>query len=238
MVKSSGQYLNILNASQENGAPACQGNTPTTDNFLWQFEESPNDPGYYLLKVKSSGQYLNILSASNQPGAIACQGNTPTTDNFLWKVPAKAVKVSLQIDCANLILQPEGPVSDTVANACLNFSDDNRGSTENQNVKSFRTFVYNGSQVTWDAKPLPGTNSNFAVSIDDILYESGSDDNIFSTTDETGSSGKVSAFVLPSAPVLPDGDNESYTVKFTITPTGSQARHYSVDPKLKINPAT
>ena len=36
-VKSSGQFLNILNASPENGASACQGNNPTTDNFLWKY---------------------------------------------------------------------------------------------------------------------------------------------------------------------------------------------------------
>lgn len=35
-VKSSGQYLNILNAAQNNGAVACQGVANSTDNFLWQ----------------------------------------------------------------------------------------------------------------------------------------------------------------------------------------------------------
>ena len=83
-VKSSGQFLNILNASPENGASACQGNNPTTDNFLWEIIPSQIG-GYFLLKVKSSGQFLNILNASPENGASACQCNNPTTDNFLWK---------------------------------------------------------------------------------------------------------------------------------------------------------
>ncbi len=83
-VKSSGQYLNILNASKDNGALACQGNTPTTDNFLWQF--IPAGGAYFKLQVKSSGQYLNILNASKDNGAFACKGNAPTTDNFLWRI--------------------------------------------------------------------------------------------------------------------------------------------------------
>ena len=85
-VKSSSQYLNILNASKDNGAAACQGNTPTTDNFIWELIPSTTVGGYFLIKVKSSGQYLNILNASKDNGALACQGNTPTTDNFLWRI--------------------------------------------------------------------------------------------------------------------------------------------------------
>lgn len=238
MVKSSNQYLNILNGGNQNGTLACQGNNPTTDNFLWQFEESPGNPGYFFIKVKSSGQYLNILDASRQPGANACQGISNTTDNFLWTLPARAVKVTLQVDCANMYQQPAGPVSDAAADAYLRFSDDNRGSTENPHQKSFRSYVNNGSQVTWDANFLPGTSNDYSLTIDDIRYESESDDNIFSKADINGVNGKANAFVLPTAPVLPDGDNESYTVFFTITPTNGTPKQYSVDPKLKINPAT
>jgi hypothetical protein len=83
-VKSSGQYLNILNASTANGAEACQGTNNTTDNFLWQKVPAADGVHFYL-KVKSSGQYLNILNASTANGAKACQGTTNTTPNFLWK---------------------------------------------------------------------------------------------------------------------------------------------------------
>ncbi len=82
-VKSSGQYLNILNASMSNGAMACQGVADTTPNFEWQI--LPAADGYFLLKVKSSGQYLNILNASMNNGAMACQGVANTTDNFFWQ---------------------------------------------------------------------------------------------------------------------------------------------------------
>ena len=34
-VKSSGQWLNIEGSSNQVGAVACQGDDPTTDNFLW-----------------------------------------------------------------------------------------------------------------------------------------------------------------------------------------------------------
>ncbi len=82
-VKSSGQYLNILNASMSNGAMACQGVADVTPNFEWQVLPASN--GYFFLKVKSSGQYLNILNASMNNGAMACQGVANTTDNFLWQ---------------------------------------------------------------------------------------------------------------------------------------------------------
>ncbi len=42
-VKSSGQYLNVLNNTMGNGDPVCQGNTPNTPNFFWM--QSPaKDP--------------------------------------------------------------------------------------------------------------------------------------------------------------------------------------------------
>ncbi|MBC2838140.1 RICIN domain-containing protein [Robiginitalea sp. SC105] len=232
------QWLNILNLGMNNGDLACQGNNPTTDNFRWQFEESAANPGYYLIKVKHSQQYLNILGGGGQPGTHACQGNNPTTNNFLWTVPAKAVKISMQLDCANILQQPEGPLSEQAADAWVSFSDDNGGGKEGPHQTSFKTDVYNGSQVTWDASPLPGTQGNYGVSVDDIDYESNSDDNIFSSTDVKGSSGKVTAYVLPTAPVLPgNADNESYTIVFTITPNGGTAKRYSVDPKLRVNPS-
>ena len=85
-VKSSGQYLNISGGGNVNGTTACQGNTPTTNNFLWKLIDAPGQPGWYLIQVDSSGQYLNILNGGNVNGTVACQGNTPTTDNFLWKL--------------------------------------------------------------------------------------------------------------------------------------------------------
>jgi hypothetical protein len=83
-VKSSGQYLNILNSSKENGAPACQGMNSTTDNFLWQLISAPN--GNFFLQNKSSSQYLNILNSSKENGALACQGTNNTTNNFQWEI--------------------------------------------------------------------------------------------------------------------------------------------------------
>jgi hypothetical protein len=83
-VDSSGQFLNILNASFENGAEACQGTNNTTGNFLWAIIPS-SSPGYFFFKVASSGQYLNILNGSQLNGAKACQGTNNTTDNFLWQ---------------------------------------------------------------------------------------------------------------------------------------------------------
>lgn len=89
-VKSSGQYLNISGSGNVNGTTACQGNTPTTDNFVWTLIESQSNPGWYLLKVKSSGQYLNILNSASNNGATAGQNPLPDENaappNFLWKL--------------------------------------------------------------------------------------------------------------------------------------------------------
>jgi len=89
-VKSSGQFLNISGSGNVIGTTACQGNTPTTDNFVWTLIESQSNPGWYLLKVKSSGQYLNILNSAGNNGATAGQNplsdENAAPDNFLWKL--------------------------------------------------------------------------------------------------------------------------------------------------------
>ncbi|GGW44450.1 RICIN domain-containing protein [Arenibacter certesii] len=88
-VKSSLQYLNILDCCNMNGAWACQGNAPTSDNFLWQILYAPKNTDWYLIQVKSSGQYLNVLDDGHKNGNWVGQGilidsnNAP--DNFLWK---------------------------------------------------------------------------------------------------------------------------------------------------------
>lgn len=68
-VQSSCQYLNILDASPNNGARACQGTNNTTPNFSWAVLPAGN--GYNCIQVQSSGQYLNILDASQSNGARA-----------------------------------------------------------------------------------------------------------------------------------------------------------------------
>src|SRR5262249_41560916 len=41
-VQSSGQFLNVLNGSQDNAAPACQGTNCTTNNFFWRLLPLPD----------------------------------------------------------------------------------------------------------------------------------------------------------------------------------------------------
>ncbi len=89
-VQSSGQYLNIFQVTSEEGRYACQGNTPTTDNFIWTLIGSKSNPGWYLLKVKSSGQYLNVLNSAGNNGATVGQNSLSDENaappNFLWKL--------------------------------------------------------------------------------------------------------------------------------------------------------
>jgi type II secretory pathway pseudopilin PulG len=89
-VKSSGQYLNIFQVTSEEGRYACQGNTPTTDNFVWTLIESETNRGWYLLKVKSSNQYLNVLNSATNNGAATGQNSLADVNsappNFLWKL--------------------------------------------------------------------------------------------------------------------------------------------------------
>ncbi len=243
-VKSSNQYLNILNSGNLNGTVACQGNTPTTDNFLWKIvEDAPGVPdGWFLLKVKSSGQFLNILNGGVNNGQLACQGNTPTTPNFFWQkvtTHSKPATINLQIDCPNLLAQQPngGLVSDTRANEDLQFGDNNNGRKENNNQSSFESIVNPGSKVTWTASTKSGNNSNYSVSIDQIMYDTGSGTgNIFDKGTEHGNSRKVDADVLWTAMEPVSGDNETYTVYFSITPKNGSPVHYWIDPKLRVDP--
>lgn len=87
-VKSSGQWLNILNGGSTNGTDACQDALPTTDNYFWEISNSAV-PGWSLIQAKSSGQYLNIKNGGNANGTVACQQPLPNPnaapDNFLWQ---------------------------------------------------------------------------------------------------------------------------------------------------------
>jgi hypothetical protein len=239
-VQSSGQYLNIFEGGNTNGQRACQGSSNTTDNFLWKIVEAPNHPGWSYFQVKSSGQYLNILGGGNTNGQLACQGIYNSTDNFLWRtVPAqsKAVTINLEIDCPALqtALPQGGPVSDAIANADLEFGDDNNGRKENSNQSSFESIVYPGSSVRWTASTKSGNRSDYSVRIDSIEKDALSG-NIFSEDTITpGSSGKLTASVLWTAIPPISGDNETYTVHFSIKPKQGDWIPYSVDPKLRVH---
>jgi len=238
-VKSSGQYLNIFESGNQNGKRACQGINNSTVNFFWKLIDASNHPGWSYIQVKSSNQFLNIFESGNLNGQVACQGTNNSTDNFLWrKVPAqsKSVTINLQIDCPSLqAALPNGAVSDAIANADLEFGDDNNGKKENDNQSSFESIVNPGSRVTWKASTKSDNSSEFDVRIDSIVYDTGSGTgNIFSEGTIPGNSGKVVADVLWTAIPPASGDNETYTVNFSIKPKQGDWIPYSVDPKLRI----
>ena len=60
-------------------------------------------------------------------------------------------------------------------------------------------------------------------------------DNIFSEDTLRGNSGKVSASVLWTAMPPASGDNETYTVHFSIKPKQGDWIAYSIDPKLRVH---
>jgi Ricin-type beta-trefoil lectin domain-like len=126
-VKHSGQYLNILNASLNNGAEACQGVNDATPNFAWQI--LPEAGGYFVLRVKSSGQYLNILNASLNNGAMACQGVNDSTPNFLWQfvslsgavlpgIPTPGTEFHLKVKSSGQYLNILNAATNNGAEAC------------------------------------------------------------------------------------------------------------------------
>jgi hypothetical protein len=248
-VKSSGLYLNIANSGMNNGDVATLENlpSPVTDNFLWKKVTIQASPTWCFFQVKHSSQYLNIEGLGKEPGINACQGLWNSTPNFYWLEQPKdqwkdTITIDMQIDCPTLIdLMPQGGVINSEnANATLVFSDDNKvkGNSGNNQI-DFESIVNPGNTVVWKAKKKPG-NGNYSVGVDDMIYDNGSGTgNIFSELDEKGNSGIVSATVLWTAiPPANDGDNETYTVHFTVTPKNSTPISYSVDPKLKVRPTT
>lgn len=139
-VKSSGQYLNIFQLTNEEGRYACQGVDPTTENFYWDSIPSPVDSDYILLKVKYSGMYLNVLNNSMLEGASVGQNSlakiNEAPDNFLWKkvavinkpdwflLQAKSSSQYLMISDSSqnngaaaiqgVVDEPQNPISNTV----------------------------------------------------------------------------------------------------------------------------
>lgn len=250
-VKSSGLYLNVLGSAMGNGATAGQNTlankNSAPDNFLWQIIPAPNNPGWSLIQVKSSGQYLNILNAAKNNGAVACQGalsdmnNIPP--NFLWQevsVNSKTITVNLQIDCPVVYALPAGPLTVAQADANLVFSDDNNGIKETGDVTSWVSFVNPGSTVKWTASTKSGTNNAYDVSIDSMEYDLGTGTGDVFTSGLTKGNGFVTSEVNWTTIPPDEGDNEFYTVHFTITPKGGPnsgpAKSYSVDPRIRVKP--
>lgn len=252
-VKSSELYLNVLDNAMNNGATTGQNSlsnkNSAPDNFLWRIIDAPNNPGWSLIQVKSSQQYLNILNAAKNNGAVACQGEltdlTNIPSNFLWQevtASSKPVTVDLQIDCPGVYALPEGPLTTTQANQYLEFSDDNNGRKETGDVPSFESFVNPGSTVKWTASTKSGRNNAFDVSIDSMEYDLGTGTGDVFTSGLTKGNGFVTAEVDWTAIGPDQGDNEFYTVHFTIDPKGGPnsgpPKSYSVDPRIRVNAKT
>ena len=124
-VKSSGQFLNIFQLTKEEGRYACQGNTPTTDNFVWTLIESNTNPGWYLLKVKYSGMYLNVLGNKSNNGDATGQNSLTNEDaapdNFLWRLtnaPKNPGWCYLQVKSSNQYLNVLSASNENGALAC------------------------------------------------------------------------------------------------------------------------
>ncbi len=251
-VKSSEQYLNVLNDSRTNGATTGQDVLPDLNNipanFLWQIVDAPNKPGWSLIKVKSSGQYLMIYNGGFNNGTVACQGTLPdfsdAPTNALWQIVtenSKPVTVNLQIDCPNVYALPAGSISVAQADDFLVFSDDNNGKKETGDETSFESFPNPGSMVKWKAATKSGRNNDYNISIDSIAYDTETGTGDVFTSGITKANGTVSAAVSWTA-VGPDndGDNEYYTVNFTISPKGGPnplpPKSFSVDPRIRVKP--
>ncbi len=190
-VQSSGQYLNILNGGNINGTSACQGVlndiSAAPDNFLWQYEPAPNNPGWYRIKVKSSGQYLNIFNGGGVNGTRACQGNIPTTTNFFWQ----------QIHTIS--------VSATIARPHpLTISDDQGHLAETDPADAaLTTQVYPGDTVIWQ-------KGGDIQSLDNVAEKAGVD--LFSTDPTLQPDGTWQG-VIGS---LPTGSEELYNIEYTV----------------------
>ncbi len=250
-VKNSEFYLNVLNNAMTTKATVGQNSLPkknnAPDNFLWQIIEAPNNPGWSLIKVKSTNQYLNILDGGARNGQQACQDILPDLNNvafnFLWQeatANSKPVTVNLQIDCPSVYALPEGLLSVAQADGFLVFSDDNNGGMETGHEQSFESFANPGSTVKWTASTKSGRNNAYKVSIDSIAYDIGTGTGDVFTSGLTKGNGFVTAAVNWTAVGPDQGDNEYYTVNFTITPKGGPnagpAKSYSVDPRIRVKP--
>ena len=297
-VNSSGQYLNIFQETSEEGRYACQGLDPTTKNFYWDMIQSPDNPGWYLLKVKYSGQYLNVLNNSTSAGATTGQNSLSSINNapanFLWQMkevaskpgwflllskssgqylmikeggtnngavavqdiidnldtpPTKAlwqlvikdskpVKVNLQIDCSMVYPLAEGALTDAEADGYLDFSDDNNGRKETGHQSSFESLANPGSIFNWKATTKSGQKDDYKVSVDSIEYDPNTGTGDVFPSGITKNNGELNAQVSWTAIGPETGDNEYYTVNFTIEPKKGpfkdQPKSFSVDPRIKI----
>ena len=88
-VKSSGQYLNILNGSTANGAVACQGTNNSTPNFLWQLATAP------LPAFGSGGPAAGEWGERESPTTPLCSSAIP--EPALRRLPRNSSSGSFRI---------------------------------------------------------------------------------------------------------------------------------------------
>ena len=81
-LKNNREFLNIYNASPDDGGFACQGTTPTTANFLWQI--IPQAGPYFLLQVQNNNAGKCLCIQNGVP--VQATLPTPVPDNFLWQI--------------------------------------------------------------------------------------------------------------------------------------------------------
>lgn len=243
-VKSSQQYLNL------NNNVVCQNPLPENivtppDRFLWNIS-TPDEDGWSLFKLKSNSQHLNVLNSSQGNSDPVGMGDPPATPNFKWmKYNAVATPVTVTLNllnCNEIFKLGSGttvtPLNERNAGSYLSMTDTNNGQYENpSDINSFESLLNPGSQVTWQVNKESGSNNTgFTARISIITFEQGT--GVFSSDKMNIAPGSSATAQVIYNAIHPDrGDNESYSITFTLTDGNGTTKTYIFDPKIKINPS-
>lgn len=137
-------------------------------------------------------------------------------------MPSKNVKIDVNVNVDELY-------NGGSVDGCCTLSDDNGGSTPSGNPEQFTSKVYAKKRVIWEPEKDGDRSNRYDLDLTSIEYESGN--NIFGEESLPAKEGKVVARVESSASV---GDEEKYTIKFTITERGGTTKSFEIDPEIKV----
>lgn len=141
------------------------------------------------------------------------------------------ITLTVQANALYAIDYPTGPQVDN----CSTLSDDNNGSSGNGVIDNFQSNVYANNTVTWSGVTADpnGVDRGYNIAITQISNNS----SFFPGNPLTGTPGR-SGNVSATANGNIAGQNDTYTIYFTIYPPGNgtpKSAGLTIDPKLQGN---
>jgi len=148
------------------------------------------------------------------------------------------VVITLNVTNAETLFNLVNPTQAQIEALCI-LSDDNSGSSPNNNIEDFTSTVFINNNVKWQGTTDTPPRDGYTVAINSIVYEPDSNDptdvNFFDTLASSGGrSANVNGNVRNDEVLR--GKHDVYTINFSVYNSGNNFKPLHIDPKLRVDP--